>query len=282
MGAGLHASPSPFDHDYRERLQTLKSQENEASEQVMRRQADESALLPAQLSIPDALKKKVPLHWNNFLEDAKAHLNQVTSKIYDGGVSKGLRHGQGQMIMPNGDVFRGHWKHDLRHGAGVCRFANGAIYKGEWREGRPHGNGLLYCPPGEIIEGRFDGWQVSDGRVQILFLNGEYYDGILKDNKRNTDGHMHYANGDVYNGEWFRDKRGGQRGKLTMANGAKLTGLFIMDQADGNAEFEDVEGNQFQTETDPQATQNASSRRQKDPMPTRKSRENLEKPTEED
>ena len=56
---------------------------------------------------------------------------------------------------------------------------------------------------------------------------------------------MFYANGDIYEGEWFKDKRGGQRGKITMANGAKLQGQFIKDQTDGSVEFEDKDGNIF-------------------------------------
>ena len=37
-------------------------------------------------------------------------------------------------------------------------------------------------------------------------------------------GVMHYSNGDTFEGEWFRDKRGGKRGKITSLNGAKLSG----------------------------------------------------------
>ena len=44
----------------------------------------------------------------------------------------------------------------------------------------------------------------------------------MKDNCRELQGMMFYANGDIYEGEWFKDKRGGQRGKITMANGSKL------------------------------------------------------------
>ena len=117
----------------------------------------------------------------------------------------------------------------MRHGSGICKFTNGAIYKGEWREGRPQGQGILYSPPNEIIEGRFDGWKMQDGSVKILFTNGEFYEGNIKDNNREMKGVMHYANGDTFEGEWFKDKRGGKRGKITQIDGAKLTGLFIKD-----------------------------------------------------
>lgn len=160
-------------------------------------------------------------------------------------MSKGLKNGMGQIILPSGDVYKGHWKNDVRHGTGVCRFANGAIYKGEWREGRPFGQGILYSLPNEIIEGRFEGWKVQDGIVKVLFANGEFYEGTMKENQRELTGVMHYANGDIYEGEWFKDKRGGKRGKITQPDGTKLTAMFIKDQADGSAEYEDREGNVF-------------------------------------
>lgn len=56
---------------------------------------------------------------------------------------------------------------------------------------------------------------------------------------------MHYANGDIFEGEWFKGKRGGKRGKLTQINGGKITGQFIKDSADGTIEYEDAEGNVF-------------------------------------
>jgi hypothetical protein len=39
------------------------------------------------------LMKKVPHHWHQFIDESGNELNQVVSAIYDGGVSKGLKHG---------------------------------------------------------------------------------------------------------------------------------------------------------------------------------------------
>ena len=47
------------------------------------------------LIIPQILLPRVPRHWATFYDDAVAELSTVTSKIYDGGVSKGLKHGTG-------------------------------------------------------------------------------------------------------------------------------------------------------------------------------------------
>ena len=183
------------------RLQSLKIKENLAQDQ--RQNGLETQLQEAKVVIPELLGKRIPLHWHNFIDDTNQELKQVTSKIYDGGVSKGIKHGQGQMILQSGDIYKGNWKNDLRHGTGLCKFTNGAIYKGEWREGRPQGQGMFFSPPNEIVEGRFDGWKLMDGMVKILFTNGEFYEGNLKDNKRELTGIMHYANGDSFEGEWF-------------------------------------------------------------------------------
>lgn len=89
--------------------------------------------------IPDHLRKIVPQHWLNFNDEIEAELAEVRNRIYEGGVSKGIKHGYGQYVLPSGDVYKGNFKNDLRHGSGVCKFTNGCIYKGEWREGRPQG-----------------------------------------------------------------------------------------------------------------------------------------------
>ena len=154
------------------------------------------------------------------------------------------------MILPNGDIYKGNWKNDLRHGTGICKFTNGVIFKGEWREDRPQGQGILFSPPNEIMEARFNGWKLQDGTVKILFTNGEFYEGNMRDNLRELTGIMHYSNGDKFEGEWFKDKRGGKRGKITTRDGDKLSGQFIKDYADGSVEFEDREGNVFQTDAD--------------------------------
>jgi hypothetical protein len=112
---------------------------------------------------------------------------------------------------------------------------------------------------------------MQDGSVKILFTNGEFYEGNIKDNNREMKGVMHYANGDTFEGEWFKDKRGGKRGKITQFDGAKLTGLFIKDQADGTVEFEDKEGNTFQTEADTNSAVNLTTKRKNlGPMSSRR------------
>ena len=50
------------------------------------------------------------------------------------------------------------------------------------------GNGILFTLPNEIIEARFEGYQVVDGQVKILYSNGEFYEGNFKNNMRQNSG----------------------------------------------------------------------------------------------
>jgi len=106
-------------------------------------------------------------------------------------------------VYPNGDVYRGSYKHGDRSGTGIQKFGlTGAIYRGEWRDDKPYGNGILLTLPNEIIEAKFDGYRVADGQIKILMTNGEFYEGNCKQSKRSATGIHYYKNGDYYDGEW--------------------------------------------------------------------------------
>jgi hypothetical protein len=91
-------------------------------------------------SIPKEIETRVPRHWFTLMDEMLNEISQVTNNVYEGAVAKGVKQGLGQVIFPNGDIYKGQWKADVRHGAGLCKFgATGAIYKGEWRDNRPMG-----------------------------------------------------------------------------------------------------------------------------------------------
>lgn len=120
------------------RVTQMKDQHNSAVHHFVKNQKYATADQYKNFAICDFVKNRVPRHWFNFMEEALAELATVTNTVYEGMVSKGVRQGMGQVIFPNGDIYKGAWKGDLRHGSGLCKFgATGAIYKGEWREGRP-------------------------------------------------------------------------------------------------------------------------------------------------
>jgi hypothetical protein len=62
----------------------------------------------------------------------------VTNKVYKGQVVRGIQNGVGQMVYPNGDVYRGAYKNGERFGIGLCKFGlTGAIFRGDWRDDKP-------------------------------------------------------------------------------------------------------------------------------------------------
>ena len=182
---------------------------------------------------------RLPRQFLTFVQDALEELQNVTNTEYEGQVLKGVKSGQGQLVFPNGDVYKGNFKNNQRNGQGVCLFSRtGQIYRGDWRDGKPMGNGILFTLPNEIFEGRFNGFNIEDGHFKLLFTNGEYYEGSFKFGQRNANGQHYYRNGDFYDGEWQNDRRIG-RGKVIFRDGGKLTAMFIEDKADGYAEMED-------------------------------------------
>lgn len=195
--------------------------------------------------IPLNIRPKVPRNWMNCLQEAEDELANVTNIVYEGQVSKGLRNGQGKMLFGNGEIYIGNFKADQREATGLCKFPNGCIYRGAWKDDKPHGLGWLFTPRNEIIDCRFEDWKVADGQVKILFANGEFYEGSMKNNMRNGTGEHHYLNGDQFNGEFQNDKRIGANSTIKQLDGTTIRCTFIEDKADGNVTFDDNDGNNF-------------------------------------
>lgn len=75
-------------------------------------------------------------------------------QLYEGERNKeGDRHGYGKALLPNGDMYVGHYCKGFRHGKGLYVFKNGARYDGEWRHGVKYGQGTFWYPDGTRYEG---------------------------------------------------------------------------------------------------------------------------------
>ena len=77
--------------------------------------------------------------------------------------------------------------------------------------------------------------------VQAKVYGPSSYTGELKDDKRNGQGTLTYADGSSYIGTWKTDKRNGQ-GTLTFANGNTYTGEFKEDKFNGHGTLRWVDG----------------------------------------
>ena len=144
------------------------------------------------------------------------------------------------MTFPDGRAkYVGQFKVGRQHGEGTWTFANGTGYVGQFRDGYPHGFGKATLADGTILDGRLwafiasdvDGYivgvdaqanevspTVANGRGSIVWPEGDYYTGEIKDGKRHGEGTFTFEHGNTYVGQWKDDKKHGL-GKATFASG---------------------------------------------------------------
>ena len=73
---------------------------------------------------------------------------------------------------------------------------------------------------------------------EITYPNGDVYDGVLVDGKKEGQGKMTYANGDVYDGPWVNDKKEGPtNGSMDYADGSHYYGRWLNDLRSGQGEM---------------------------------------------
>ena len=56
---------------------------------------------------------------------------------------------------------------------------------------------------------RIDGTDVREGKGNLVFNDGDEYEGEYRDDKFHGRGKYIWANGDVYDGQWVNGKRSG-------------------------------------------------------------------------
>ena len=124
-----------------------------------------------------------------------------------------LKHGYGQCLFSNGDLYDGDYHMNVIHGHGTYTYRDGSTYSGEYRNGKYNGKGVLSL------------W------------TKESYSGKFKANQRSGYGLCTFPNKDVYSGYWRCDKPHGY-GTLTSKN-KDIPTQFFGQWVDG---VEDGEG----------------------------------------
>ena len=138
-------------------------------------------------------------------------------------------------ILPNGDKYLTRWyKGDISSGAdcdnGII-FPNVILYSG----------GLFWDDANQQISFRFFG---SCGRGRMMYANGDMYNGVWVKNKKYGEGKIEYENGDEYNGTWIDDKKHG-KGKMVYTNGDEYNGIWIDDKKHGKGIMYSHESNTY-------------------------------------
>jgi hypothetical protein len=166
----------------------------------------------------------------------------------------GQRHGEGEMIWSNGDVYRGAFVCDFRQGHGTISFANapqhstpsstqqqqqqpqplpsdGGEYVGDWSQDQMHGSGTRRFPNGDVYMGEYNrGFRHGQGR--FYYANGDLYWGAWQNNQMHGPGRYYYASGQRFEGTFGHGKRTG-KGKLQRTDGMLEIFQYVNDQRVG-------------------------------------------------
>lgn len=145
--------------------------------------------------------------------------------VYKGTVTNGLPNGAGELILPNGERYIGHFADGMYNGKGVYYYLNGTSYDGMWFENEINGTGVLTLEDGSSIVGDFING-IPQGVCTYQYANGDVYEGVLTDGKRTGKGKFTGANGIVYEGDYVEGRMEGF-GKCVYADGSSYEGQWI-------------------------------------------------------
>lgn len=152
---------------------------------------------------------------------------------------EGERNGYGEIVLKNGDSYKGDWVNGLFQGEGIYTYhQEGATYEGQWYEGLQDGVGYyrskIFAYKGEWE----DGWM--NGYGKMVFSNKDEYIGNFVENKFYGEGLYLFHNGDKYEGEFIDGKFNGL-GTFTFANGDSYTGEFLNGEIKGDGTLQIIE-----------------------------------------
>ena len=152
---------------------------------------------------------------------------------------KGQRHGEGEMVWSNGDVYRGSFVRDNREGHGTLTFAppensphsDGGEYVGDWKNDMMDGGGTRRYPNGDVYMGQYrEG--VRNGEGRFYYANGDLYWGQWQNNQMHGPGRYYYSSGQRFEGTFDYSKRTG-KGKLQRTDGTLEIFQYVNDQRVG-------------------------------------------------
>lgn len=166
---------------------------------------------------------------------AAAAGSHPSSAIYRGPYNeRGQRHGQGEMVWNNGDVYRGNFVNNHRHGHGELTFGHNGVhgeYVGEWQHDQMHGHGTRRYANGDCYVGAYEN-SIRNGEGRFYYANGDLYWGQWRHNQMHGPGRYYYASGQRFEGTFVHSKRTG-KGKLQRTDGTLEIFQYLNDQRVG-------------------------------------------------
>ena len=102
--------------------------------------------------------------------------------MYTGPLKKGLHHGIGTYLLPNGYEYKGTWVDGQIQGKGIAKYPDGTIYEGDFKAGKPFGNGEMRFLQNRTYRGE---WRngIPDGVGVLKLSDGSIYKGDFKNFK---------------------------------------------------------------------------------------------------
>ncbi|OEL34542.1 Phosphatidylinositol 4-phosphate 5-kinase 9 [Dichanthelium oligosanthes] len=150
----------------------------------------------------------------------------------------------GELILPNGDIYRGTLLGNMPDGSGCYIWSNGCVYEGGWRRGLRHGQGKTLWPTGATYEGDYSGGYIY-GEGTYIGINNSTYKGGWKLNLKHGLGIQTYPNGDMFEGSWIQGEIEGP-GTYTWANGNTYVGTMKNGFMSGKGIFTWKNGDSFE------------------------------------
>jgi hypothetical protein len=194
------------------------------------------------------------------LRSGSGRFTMANGGNYNGNWKNDKREGNGEQQYNNGSHYNGEWKNDNRDGCGIFKEENGNVYDGNWKNDKKHGKGKTKARGRtSVYEAVFEVGNAISGAIAKQYNNGLYKGDVYKD-QRHGSGKMEYSNGDVYIGNWVRNKKHGHgkntrskngdvyegdwnngfmdgKGKLTWADGSAFDGNWKQNRPSGNGKF---------------------------------------------
>jgi len=153
-----------------------------------------------------------------------AESQAVNDGEYTGKYRKGLRHGFGVCVWPDGSRYEGQWRYGTMTGKGTFTF-KGNKYVGMWLNGKKHGQGKLVYADGSVYEGEFKN-DKKHGYGKLKTLSGEEHTGEWANDMSNGYGKHVWASGTTYVGDWKNNQMHGN-GVLMYFDGRVEQGKFV-------------------------------------------------------
>ncbi|GEM_PF-2195171 len=245
--------------------------------------------------------------WNPENFRGSAQLVFANGTTYNGGYENWKFDGEGTLTFPDGSSYEGHFAGGVMSGEGKYSAANGDVYEGLFADNTYCGYGEYTYANGDLVEAEFEGgtfegyacvdlsgtdekeqvkaykWEspfetfdiqskafdrsLFNGTVEIVYANGNTYDGGVTNSMKNGKGEftafdgtkydgnfmmgkktgyasVEYPDGSMYKG-YFKDGAYNGYGKLYYQNGDVYDGAWKNGEREGYGKYTEANGNYF-------------------------------------